>query len=181
MTALNNLPFHDELERILVNHCSPVLFGGKPSALFIVKTEKCYSCLMGLINQIDNTASSTVLRKNQNGLLVLVYKSAILSSVIMKPEINRPLRSFGYPEGTSTLRSYMDILKNRVLTCGEFPHEIGLFLGYPPDDVAGFIEHKGENYKYCGLWKVYGNVENALSLFQHYENCREKIKAFLAA
>jgi hypothetical protein len=181
------MPFQDEIERVLVNHCGPVLFGGKPSALFIVKTENCYFCLMELINQIDSAASATILRKNQNGLLVLVYKSAVLSGLIMKPEIYQPLRSFGYPEyrlrpeGTSALRPYMDTLKTRILECGEFPHEIGFFLGYPPDDVAGFIKHKGEHYKYCGLWKVYGDVENALGLFQHYENCREKTRAFLTA
>ena len=28
-----------------------------------------------------------------------------------------------------------------------FPHEIGLFLGYPPEDVLGFIENKGEFFK----------------------------------
>ena len=25
---------------------------------------------------------------------------------------------------------------------GEFPHEVGLFLSYPPEDVKGFIDHR---------------------------------------
>ncbi len=27
---------------------------------------------------------------------------------------------------------------------GDFPHEIGLLLGYPPEDVIGFIENRGQ-------------------------------------
>ena len=34
---------------------------------------------------------------------------------------------------------------------GEFPHEVGLFLGYPPEDVKGFIDHRANNFKCAGL------------------------------
>ena len=37
---------------------------------------------------------------------------------------------------------------------GEFPHEVGLFLSYPPEDVKGFIDHRACNFKCAGLWKV---------------------------
>ena len=40
---------------------------------------------------------------------------------------------------------------------GEFPHEVGLFLSYPPEDVKGFIAHRANDFKCAGLWKVYGN------------------------
>ena len=33
---------------------------------------------------------------------------------------------------------------------GAFPHEIGLLLGYPVEDVLGFIRHQGKNYLYTG-------------------------------
>lgn len=48
---------------------------------------------------------------------------------------------------------------------GEFPHEVGLFLSYPPEDVKGFIAHRANDFKCAGLWKVYGNEEKARSLF----------------
>lgn len=35
-------------------------------------------------------------------------------------------------------------LMRRISECKEFPHEIGLFLGYPPEDVCGFIEGKSK-------------------------------------
>lgn len=63
-------------------------------------------------------------------------------------------------------------LQNRIAEKPEFPHEIGIFLGYPLEDVDGFITHQGENCKLCGCWKVYGNVEQARRTFASYEKCR---------
>ena len=50
-----------------------------------------------------------------------------------------------------------------------FPHEVGLFLGYPLDDVTGFIEQKGKNYKCCGIWKVYGDPQQTQDIFPQTE------------
>ena len=57
-------------------------------------------------------------------------------------------------------------------TC-EFPHEIGYFLGYPYEDVHEFIVQHGENYKVFGAWKVYANVEQALTTFESYRTCTQ--------
>ena len=56
---------------------------------------------------------------------------------------------------------------------GEFPHEVGLFLSYPPEAVKGFIDHRANGFKYAGLWKVYGDEEKARSLFVKYKKCTE--------
>ena len=56
---------------------------------------------------------------------------------------------------------------------GEFPHEVGLFLSYPPEDVKGFINHRANDFKCAGLWKVYGEEEKACSLFAKYKKCTE--------
>ena len=56
---------------------------------------------------------------------------------------------------------------------GEFPHEVGLFLSYPPEDVKGFIDHRANNFKCAGLWKVYGDEEKARLLFAKYRKCTE--------
>ena len=64
-------------------------------------------------------------------------------------------------------------LMRRLRQCAQdaFPHEIGLFLGYPPEDVAGFIEHKADGCKCVGCWKVYGDVQKATALFDRYKRC----------
>ena len=56
---------------------------------------------------------------------------------------------------------------------GEFPHEVGLFLGYPPEDVKGFIDHRANGFKYAGLWKVYGDEARAEALFRKFKKCTQ--------
>ena len=51
----------------------------------------------------------------------------------------------------------------------DFPHEIGLFLSYPPEDVKGFLEHRP--CKCVGCWKVYENEEAAKKTFAKYKAC----------
>ena len=60
----------------------------------------------------------------------------------------------------------------RLNTEKDFPHEIGLFLGYPPEDVEGFIRNKAQNYLSQGLWKVYGDTKKAEALFARYKSCQ---------
>lgn len=61
-------------------------------------------------------------------------------------------------------------LRKRLSQLNDFPHEIGLFLGYPPDDVEGFI-HRRDEAKYTGHWKVYSDVESARRTFALYRKC----------
>ena len=54
---------------------------------------------------------------------------------------------------------------------GEFPHEVGLFLSYPPEDVLGFILNKACNHKCVGCWKVYSDEQAAKCIFRRYKKC----------
>ena len=64
-------------------------------------------------------------------------------------------------------------LVKRMQESGEFPHEIGLFLGYPPVDVKGFMENPRQGVKCVGFWKVYGDQEKAERTFSSYRKCTE--------
>lgn len=64
-------------------------------------------------------------------------------------------------------------LRRRLAEGGEFPHEIGLFLGYPPEDVDGFIKNKACGFKCVGCWKVYGDREKAEKTFSRFRKCTE--------
>ncbi len=58
----------------------------------------------------------------------------------------------------------------RRLEDGEaFPHEDWPVLGYPPEDVDGFIRNGAAGAKCIGTWKVYGNVETAQRKFAQYK------------
>ena len=62
-------------------------------------------------------------------------------------------------------------LARKIRSEAEFPHEIGLFLGYPPEDVCGFMENRACNCKCIGCWKVYGDEAAAKKKFAQYKKC----------
>ena len=64
-------------------------------------------------------------------------------------------------------------LRRRLAQSGQFPHEIGLFLGYPPCDVLGFLHDAGRHSKLSGYWQVYGDAQAALALFAKYKKCAD--------
>ena len=81
------------------------------------------------------------------------------------------LRQQGYAEPVN-LEAALKQLSERIRCSGEFPHEIGVFLGYPVEDVIGFMENKGKNYVLCKYWKVYHHAERAKHTFESYDRCR---------
>ena len=68
-------------------------------------------------------------------------------------------------------------LKKRLSEGNGFPHEIGLFLGYPPEDVRGFIQNKALGHKVSGYWKVYGDEQKARNTFRAYKHCTDCYRA----
>ena len=57
--------------------------------------------------------------------------------------------------------------------CASSPTKLAIFLGYPYEDVHQFIVQRGKNYKVFGAWKVYTNVEQALTTFDSYRACTQ--------
>ncbi|MDR2743409.1 MAG: DUF3793 family protein [Treponema sp.] len=161
-----------EIKQVIINHCGPVLMGYKPAALFMLRSENAYGCLSGLL---PASLELMVLRKSEGGLLVLFFEKEKLEETLLNKNIRTVLAGIGYPMDTSVF-GFLGYLKKQF-EYEHFPHEVGLFLGYPADDVLGFVKHKGRNYKLCGYWKVYGDVERAKASFRQYDKCRERIKA----
>lgn len=114
---------------------------------------------------------SRILCNCKNRASVLVYSEKLLGKRLADDAVRSVLAEYGYPENYS-LDECLDRLSKRIRESETFPHEIGVFLGYPVEDVVGFIENRGENFKLCGAWKVYGSVENAKRTFSNYDKCR---------
>ena len=59
--------------------------------------------------------------------------------------------------------------------CGEdeFPHEVGVLLGYPTEDVEDYIRLEGREFLFVGYWKVYHNEQRARKLFAAFDEARE--------
>lgn len=94
----------------------------------------------------------------------------------VQPGTSCLLRKYGYAD-PSNLRRALAHLRRNFSPPGGFPHEIGVFLGYPLEDVRGFIAGGGEGCKLCGYWKVYGDVERARQSFARYDRCRAALCA----
>lgn len=169
---------YDTLEQILARHCGPVLMGRKPAALVALP-----HALRGEITAIGALAAglcATPISRRPRNDLFLIYRPALLSAALEDPCARCLLARHGYPveKGLSHMVLH---LKRRVARSEEFPHEVGLFLGYPPEDVAGFIDNKGINYKLCGLWKVYGDESRARALFAEYRECKNYLTDYVEA
>lgn len=78
------------------------------------------------------------------------------------------------------LNQCLNYLKTRMSLQKGFPHEIGIFLGYPLEDVKGFIENSGRHFKICGQWKVYSDTKRAEKLFAKYAECSDRFCACLS-
>jgi hypothetical protein len=163
------------LSQIIVNYYGPVLMGCKPAALFTLQSQSAFACLSALL---PKRFSLMVLRKTGGRPLVLLFQKEELEKAILNESAGTVLAGMGYPESGSIF-IVLKYLKKQFES-REFPHEIGLFLGYPVEDVLGFVRHKGRNYKLCGYWKVYGDVEQAKLRFRQYDACRERIKSAIA-
>lgn len=101
--------------------------------------------------------------------LIYIYRPGRLQSDLDAEEAKDILLRFGYEE--SSLDGCISRLADRIYECDEFPHEVGLFLGYPPEDVKGFIDLGGRNSKASGYWQVYGDVDRAQKQFERFSKC----------
>ena len=107
-------------------------------------------------------------------VLVYVYRPARVARLLAVPHMLDFLAGEGYTPGTAD--ELLDQLAERLCCEGDFPHEIGVFLGYPLADVIGFIQNRGKNFTACGYWKVYTDPTAAQAEFDRYKKC-ERIYA----
>jgi hypothetical protein len=160
------------IEDVIIRHCSPVLLGCKPAALFTLAADSPEPLSGFMPPGID----CLVIREQEGSLLVFLFDRAMLEKTVLDDPVRKALAGMGYPSRHS-LSAFLVHLQKRF----EYhicPHEVGFFLGYPLDDVLGFIKHGGRGYKLCGVWKVYGDPDRARKQFRQYELCRECMKSW---
>ena len=99
-------------------------------------------------------------------LLVYIYHERLLTARLRDPEVSAFLRDYGYTEDMP-VQEMLSVLGKRI-TCGSFPHEIGIFLGYPLADVEGFIRNAGQNCLLCGVWTPTRSIRKQVSARMHW-------------
>ena len=160
-----------EFERILAYHCAPAIFGLKSSNLVNISLDDYPSVLEDLeqLNKISSRVRFTVLKRTGNNILLLVYKEEELKAHLFNPNNQKFLLSYGYPNCLESCK-YIDYLKKRV-NQKDFPHEIGVFLGYDLNDIKDYISGNKECL-YVGYWKVYSKADKKIEQFNKFTRCR---------
>lgn len=118
-----------------------------------------------------------VLREIKESTILLIYEHNLLENSLNEKHNSEFLETCGYEE-SDNLYDKLAVLKRRYsqMTC---PHELGIFLGYPVDDVRDFMKDCKKPCKLCGYWKVYNSKEKAEKIFALFDkvknNAAEKI------
>ncbi len=166
----------------MVEFGAPTLMGLKPASLFRyraeIPTQADRNILQlgrelapfGLTLRVLHVCSRTDAR------VLYVYRAVWLRQILAEPAIGAFLEQRGYspPHSCGAL---LEQLCRRLRREDAFPHEIGVFLGYPLEDVVGFIENHGRNYTCCGCWKAYGDPVAATARFDAYHRCTALCKS----
>lgn len=160
---------------LLIRCCAPTLAGIKTGSVFACPYDG-REALLGELRALNRLLSPRglrilPLRFGEKRALLYLFRPAELERDLQCPCARRILTELGY--GDLRPGRCMHCLIERLQRREDFPHEIGLFLGYPPEDVRGFIDNGAKNYKCIGIWKVYGDEEEAQRTFERYKKCTE--------
>ncbi len=121
-----------------------------------------------------------VMKNDGRDIQVLFYDPQVMSEALQQEAIVAFLGEHGYrePENTDTTLAQ---LKSRF--SGQyFPHEIGIFLGYPLKDVQGYMGRKEIAAKLeKALWRVFGDPAESLRLMNQYRSAEKAAQLILSA
>jgi len=166
----------NSIDHIIGYHCAPAIRGIKLSNLVSIPRD--------MNEQIQFVLTEYNKEFNEKGLfffelcrckarrLLLVFREKQLRDYVRQPAVMTFLKAYGYHDRMSIMEM-LEHLRYRMEASIDFPHEIGVFLGYPLKDVKCFISRRGSGYHMCGEWKVYHDVVDAQRSFLCYKACRE--------
>ena len=163
------------IEKFLIYNLSTVIADAKPAATISFKKndENYKKWLMYGTNFIRDIALEYVdLREDEKSIIILVYSKDTLLNYIGNEENYKFLIKLGYSK-TISIEAYLQKLKERYCKF-KCPHELGIFLGFPINDVKDFMECTQKKCLLCGYWKVYNNYTEALKTFCNYDEIKKQ-------
>mgnify|MGYP003106283897 CR=1 FL=1 len=179
---LSHVKWKKCMQMQMAMHCAPVLAGLKPSNAVTLD----YIDSKELIQSLAGSDIKCGLIYSGNGkCLWLLYREQQVNQYLMDPENQRFLKHCGY--SSFQIQNILYTLKNRyrLYKAGQadFPHELGLILGYPLCDVIGFIKNNGQNCLYCRSLKFtikfvfrWSNLWNTERVLKNSSTCTQIIR-----
>lgn len=169
-----------DIEMQIAFQCAPLIAGLKLSNLLMIQNTDT-----GKVKQILRRTgiSYYIVAVTDEKTAVLLYNRQQLEDYLAEKKVQQLLLEMGYQELTlsEVLSCFRVRYQGYMEDSREFPHEMGLLLGYPIEDVRGFIQNEGENCLYTGYWKVYENLSEKVVLFRKFENARETLIQMLSS
>ena len=128
------------IDELLVRCCAPTLAGIKTGSIFSCPYES-RETLIGELRRLNRCLSPrgirlAPLRFGASRALLYLFRPEELARDLSGRRAREILAEAGY-EGCCA-ETCVRCLIRRLREGAEFPHEIGLFLSYPPEDVRGF-------------------------------------------
>ncbi|WP_019189711.1 DUF3793 family protein [Levyella massiliensis] len=189
------MPHQKEWERALVHHCAETLAGLKPASLLCLRSD----ALLQSQDAVDYGNAQFnrfgirffALGRCRKAERILIYREERLNAWLHKGDVRKALEVFGYdcslPPATDIVTagsvpqnhyplvgSLLQQLLCRMTQCPSISDEIGLFLGYPVEDVISYAKDRGRNaYAMRGYWRVYHNPSEARKTFEAFHACRQ--------
>ena len=172
-------------EVVFVYYLAPVILGGKPASLFAFE-ENQVEVFLQYCTFLD--IKTYCLSEQGRKKYYLFYKESGMRELLQHVGLQEFLEGYGYESDKRTRKQdglllYLEILGKRLSGFHNekepFPHEIGVFLGYPLDDVKAYIKEQGRNALLSGYWKVYHNPEVAKNQFATYDDARKTLLDFV--
>ncbi len=179
-SLINKLSDLEYLLYIISYHSAPTLDGIKPSSLINFKDGK--RDLLSIWNKNKELVCKFLrlkyyeLNSTSNSTLVLFYDEVLLKETLSDIDNSEFLISLGYD--THDLNLSFAFLSEKMAI--DFPHEIGIFLGYPLEDVYEFMYNENRTCLYVGYWKVFSNLKESLKTFEKYRVSQNKIVNYLS-
>lgn len=178
----------------LVRMAGGVIAGIKPSAIFSIPMR---AYCVGRWRQLERQAldealrvyarvlpsygaSLAVLYRNDRRVYLMIWRPDMIEAALADADASAILQQEGYAPASAD-EQVMELRRRLVAyyrrdAGAVFPHEIGLFLGYPPEDVRGFVA--GEEATCVGPWRAYGDADAAQRRFDALERqerrCRRR-------
>lgn len=176
----------DCLASFVVLEAAEVLEGAKPANLVQLRNRRqpCGRNLHLLWSSYGDELLSKsplsvlTLRQKESGDLMLFFSPKLLQKHLQHFQTSAFLKRLGYRD-PSNLEVTLSELQRRFHSGPELPHEIGIFLGYPLKDVAGFMGCSNKPCTACRLWRIYGDPAPSLALSDRYTACRRGMAARL--
>ncbi len=160
--------------QFFVRHCAPTMASLKCANMMSCPDDENYrEDLQKIREELEEKGIRIrIINLLKNRMLILVYRPSMLAKRFADGAIYEFLTEHGYTDFNA--EAALDRLQMRMAADPtNFPHEIGVFLGYPLADIKGFIENNGKNGICCGEWKVYHEPEAAVKIFAKLKKCRD--------